>query len=1620
MAKVLGLDLGTNSIGWALVDDNSLEDKGVLIFSEGVKRDKNNNTSSKAAERTGFRSARRLNFRRKIRKYQTLLVLAKYEMCPLTIDEVAAWRKSNFKKYPAKPEFLDWLQTDNFGYRHNQAHKAIRKKQGNNPYYFRDKASKEKVSKSDLGRALYHIAQRRGFLSNRLDQSDDNLIKSKKDEIQSLINDESLNKIDLINEIETIFESYEFKEKKKKDCADATETELWNIRDYILKILNNKVKNKDFPTIKESIIEIYKYINKSENLGAVDGNISKLNKAIADAECETLGQYFWMIYQKDRHSADNEIRNNYTSRERHYLIEFEKICKTQGLEGINETKKDPSEKYSGIVKELYKAIFYQRPLKSQKGLIGKCSLEPNRARCSTSRPEFEEFRMYSFINTIKIKTPDDEKLRKLHKPERDKIEYLFFRKSKSQINFNEIAEKLVDKKWNPVYYKSKEAKNAEYIVNYKHNTTVSGCPTIANLSNVFGNDWKNVIFENYTDKNITDRKTKAILKPKTKDEVVADVWHVLSTYTSDEKLKDFAINKLRVDKTTAEKFAKIHLKKDYANLSLYAINKILPYLKMGSLYSHAVFMANMDKLVKPEKWKNEADRIFIEKEVEKIIDNYQEESKVVFVINSLLSNCYNNNDTYSKEAENIYRKDLEKSLKKEFGTKTWEDKENKDELLNNAFEDFITQLKARKRITIKRIDEKIIDFLKGENEHGEIFCEDKDLLKKLYHPSDIEKFSLVKLKDKEGNIIKIEGKEAIGLGSPDVGSIKNPMAIKALHQLKKLINTLIVEGQIDETTKINLELSRQLNDANKRKAIEKWQNDRKELYKVYADKIKELYPKENKGKTIDNLTDTDIEKFAYALEQRKDGKSFVIKKIDKKNELCLIVSEKDVQKYTLWEEQNHICIYTGNTISLSSFLGANPDYDIEHTLPRSKSWDNSQMNKTLCEKGFNRNTKGNKTPFELQMDAEILPRIEHWKVKYEALADEIEKLKRQSRSATDKDQKDRLIQNRHYKKIEHDYWKGKYSRFTMEEIKEGFKNSQGVDIGIISKYSRAYLKAVFKKVYPVKGEMVAEYRKAWGLHDTFKDKLGRTQYLPKDRSNHIHHCIDAVTIASMNKSKYDKLAHAWGLEDKGEFEKAKEELAKEKPWKTFTEDVRNLENEVFIVHQNKDVLPIQTKRLERKRGKIQYVFENTKDEQGRKVPKTDKNGKLIYKLDEKGKRIPKIQQGDAVRGSLHLDTFYGAIKQPELDKDGKFVFDENKNIVLQKDTKTGEEIVSYVVRKELKSLKDSDVKNIVDINIKDIVLKAKEDKLISFSKNGAKVNDTIWQNKEKQIPLKKVRIYTSVKSPLKDFKKHATPFLSRKEYKQQFNVVNEENYCMAIYEGKNEKGKIERAYELVNNIDAGEYYKLSNKKDRKEKNINLVPEKHIETDFPLIYQNSKPFIIKKGISAIILSDNDECVEWENQNWLKNRLYVLSGIDKDGIKLNHNQEARMGTDTIKFMNDIIDKQKLENVIPELLKIKNLSIDSIKEDFVNPEIKRKDFFSSLQKTINDSYKEYNIADNKGKIKTIKLKESSLTTPKGGNVIDNYKSFPYIKFKSSGFYAKIENIDFKITPTGKIAKI
>lgn len=1384
MKKTLGLDLGTNSIGWAIVEkekgeETQLTDKGVLIFTEGVKSEKGIE-SSRAAARTEKRSVRRIKFRRKLRKFETLKVLSNEGMCPLSLAEVVAWRKSGFKKYPTNETFLNWLKTDD----------EINK----NPYNFRDKASREKVHKLELGRALYHIAQRRGFWSNRLDKSDEGIIDSHKPSLLELFQ-ESKNKTKLQLDVDNYFE--DVKDKKNNEL-DAGDQELKRLYNYFVK----QFKNKEV-AFNELVKSFEEKLDDRKSLGTVKGEIADLSDKIVAEGCETMGKYFWKLYQKGE-----KIRNNYTDREKHYLSEFNIICEKQEL---NEN----------LVKQLNNAIFYQRPLKSQKGLVGKCSLEKDKSRCAVSHPDFEEFRMLQFINSIKV-IGEEGKKKFLNKEQRKQITSKFFRK-KPHFDFEDFSNK---KRGGLDIDISK--------FNYKGNTTVSGCPTSASLMAVIGDDWKTKVYES------VDSKGKRV----TYD--YKDLWHVLFTFDSDEKLIEFSKSKLGLSDVAAKKFSKINLKKDYAALSLKATNKILPYLREGLLYSHAVFMANMQHVVKKEAW--EEHKELIQNEIKEIIENHQLENKIVFVINSCVKNLRDNNYTFSKESAEYLKEDLNKMFKKEFGARTWSNRKDRSEIFARAALNMLECLKSDKKekqfLSIKRIDEKVIEFL-----------DDHDLLadkNKMFHPSDLESFKPELVKDDNGNV------QYAKLGNPVTGSIKNPMAMRAMYQLRKIVNALIEQGKIDEHTAINIELARELNDANKRKAIQNWQKKREELKKTYESKIKELYEKET-GNEI-NPTSDDIDRFEMALEQRKDGK---------------LVSKEDVLKYQLWDEQNHVCLYTGKTIGLTSFLGENPSFEIEHTIPRSVSYDNTMGNLTLADKRAN-NQKNNRIPFEigeggngLSSHAEILTRIAHWKKKYEELDSKIKQKLRATKAATTKEAKDKIIQQRHELKMDYDYWKGKYDRFVMEEVPSGFARRQLSDIGIITKYSRAYLKSVFPRVYSVKGTMVAEFRKAWGLHD--KDAKGN--YIAKDRGNHTHHCKDAITIACMDKYKYDRMAEAWGKEEKGDVKTARDIIQKLKPWKTFAEDVRNIKKEILVVHHTKDVAPIQTKKKIRKRGKVQY----------------GKDGKPMY------------QQGDTIRGSLHKDTFYGAIASK--GKNGDVVKDKEGNIV-----------PTYVERVKLENLKKAQVDKIVDEAVKEKIKQAVSDGVIKFGNSTAITDEKVWMNKEKEIEIKKVRVFAHIKAPL-HIKEHRDK-KPGKEYKHHYYAANDENYCMAIYEGVDKNGKLKRNFEMVNMMDAADYFKLSNKGS----NLPLAPEEN------------KGLKYKGKLSAqkliLFYKENEEELWDLDKDDLLKRLYRVRKMGGNGqVTFQYHQEARNDEN---MKQDYIEKHKEK--APTILTI-GYSKFSI-EDGINP--------------------------------------------------------------------------------------
>lgn len=448
MARILGLDLGTNSIGWALIDDkqNKILGVGSRIFPMGVENlGDGDGEISKNASRTGARGVRRQFFRRRLRKKILLKALSEYGMCPLIQYDFEDWKKT--KAFPSE-KLVAWFAL--------------------NPYELRHKGLHEKLSLEEIGRLFYHLIQRRGFLSNsRKGGSDDGAI-------------------------------FKGNPKEGKIGIDAT-------------------------------------------LDSLEG--------------KTLGSYLYSIYPKENEPFQNgleRIRNRYTTRKM-YVDEFEVLWHAQSkyhasltaeLKALFGGRKLDGYKEDGI-------LFHQRPLRSQKHLVGNCSFEPSKTKCPISAIPVELFRIYQWVNTVEYNG------KKLAKTEKDKMIEVLLTSEKDE--FKKLRKAI-----------GKES--AEFKFNYKDDDKIVGTHTISNLSNkkYFGKRW----FD------FTDKEQE-------------DIWHVLYFFDSKSNLKEYALKNWNFTEEQAEAIAKFNVKDGYASLSRKAIGNILPFLQQGFVYDIAVALGGI-------------------------------------------------------------------------------------------------------------------------------------------------------------------------------------------------------------------------------------------------------------------------------------------------------------------------------------------------------------------------------------------------------------------------------------------------------------------------------------------------------------------------------------------------------------------------------------------------------------------------------------------------------------------------------------------------------------------------------------------------------------------------------------------------------------------------------------------------------------------------------------------------------------------------------------------------------------------------------------------------------------------------------------------------------------------
>jgi CRISPR-associated endonuclease Csn1 len=153
----LGLDIGVNSVGWALVTANdgtpySILKAGVRIFPEGVEKGiERGMEKPKNAKRRDFRQRTKQLRRRAKRHIETALALQRAGLLPLGNISTSSARQTFFQGLDSR------LFTDQD--RKIYPHQLL--------YRLRARALDEKLLPEAVGRALHHLAQRRGFLSNR-------------------------------------------------------------------------------------------------------------------------------------------------------------------------------------------------------------------------------------------------------------------------------------------------------------------------------------------------------------------------------------------------------------------------------------------------------------------------------------------------------------------------------------------------------------------------------------------------------------------------------------------------------------------------------------------------------------------------------------------------------------------------------------------------------------------------------------------------------------------------------------------------------------------------------------------------------------------------------------------------------------------------------------------------------------------------------------------------------------------------------------------------------------------------------------------------------------------------------------------------------------------------------------------------------------------------------------------------------------------------------------------------------------------------------------------------------------------------------------------------------------
>lgn len=583
MKKILGLDLGTNSIGWAVIstDDNSnpihIEGMGSRIIPMGSDKIdyEKGATITKNADRRAKRSARRMGKRYKMRRNKLLYILAKLDMLPEQIQFKTDFPEaSKIQDLELLPIPKNTMQLDSLQH-----------------YKLREKALYEKITLQELGKILYQYNRLRGY-SGGGDNDDSKKEKTEEDDNKKY--EVRVQKF-ILKEVVKSDNTYTAKSGKDK----GSELPIYNIivlddeeeefeGTTKLQTLSNKIG-------EEIELEIrIKRTKKGDNIVFALPQKTNWRKQMEATELILKEKNFYpcQLFAEDlRNNKWTKIRNRVILRQQ-YKREFDAVWEEQAkyypvlekcpndvlneivnyiFPGPSDTQKKLREiglrkglKY--IIKE--QIIYYQRPLKSQSDLIGTCQFEKEEKVIPITHPLFQEFRCWDQINRLYIRSKQqvwDEKKGKFvlkyqnrYLTEEQKFSIYNRLQNQKQLSFNEVT-KIVNL-----------ANDRSEFLNGLHiKAKLSGCDTQISIKKILNgycepnttlveNIWESV-YNNVHEGSEYDESSKRVLS----------IINVLPETLGKDKRTELAL-----------KIAQnIKFVRKYASLSKKAIENILPIMR---------------------------------------------------------------------------------------------------------------------------------------------------------------------------------------------------------------------------------------------------------------------------------------------------------------------------------------------------------------------------------------------------------------------------------------------------------------------------------------------------------------------------------------------------------------------------------------------------------------------------------------------------------------------------------------------------------------------------------------------------------------------------------------------------------------------------------------------------------------------------------------------------------------------------------------------------------------------------------------------------------------------------------------------------------------------------------